>query len=150
MSSSFFSSSPSLSIATIPAPAPERRAPVRRARLRQVGVRAGRENVVPCSIHGYAMWKPRDTQRDGRTDRGSPHRMDTTVEATFSLEAIAEHALRRTVPRNTHVVRPPSMRSSWCYPVHSCHRATPWKTRCPFSARRFASNDSLPRRCTSR
>lgn len=23
---------------------------------------------------------------------------------------------RRTVSRNTHVVRPPSMRSSWCYP----------------------------------
>lgn len=44
--------------------------PVRRARLWQVGVRAGRENVVPCSIHGYAMWKPRDTER--RTDRHGP------------------------------------------------------------------------------
>lgn len=44
--------------------------PVRRARLWQVGVRAGRENVVPCSIHGYAMWKLRDTER--RTDRHGP------------------------------------------------------------------------------
>lgn len=46
--------------------------PIRKARLWQVGVRAGRENVVSCSIHGYAMWKPRDTETERRTDRHRP------------------------------------------------------------------------------
>lgn len=54
----------------------------------QVGVRAGRENVVPCSIHGYAMWKPRDTEK--RTHRRSPHRVDT-AEATFSRHECPPH-----------------------------------------------------------
>ncbi|XP_011059948.1 PREDICTED: uncharacterized protein LOC105149319 [Acromyrmex echinatior] len=65
LSFSFFSLS---SMVTIPAPAPVES--VRKARLWQVGVRAGRENVVLCSIHGYAMWKPRDTETDGPTWTG--------------------------------------------------------------------------------
>lgn len=35
----------------------------------QVGVRAPSGNVVPCSIHGYAMWKPRDRETVPTVDR---------------------------------------------------------------------------------
>lgn len=73
------------------------------------GRKGGRENVVPCSIHGYAMWKPRDTER--RTDRHGPGESPPCGrwrrrDVFSSLEAIAEHALDAQYSfRSTHVVR---------------------------------------------
>ncbi|TGZ56660.1 hypothetical protein DBV15_07760 [Temnothorax longispinosus] len=105
--------------------------PVRRARLWQVGVRAGRENVVPCSIHGYAMWKPRDREADGPTWTGGVPTV-WTVEATFSRLSKRFPSMLLTHRASQHAYRT-IIRTIILVLLfeHSCHRTLPSKMRCP-------------------
>jgi len=125
------------SIATIPAPAPA-----------AASGRKGRERERRPVFHTWLCYveTERHTERtDGRTDGPgeSPPRGHDGGGDVFSGSG-RRACSRRTVSRNTRVARPPHVHAIvLVLSGRSCHRARLWKTRCPFSARAFASKASL-------